>query len=163
MRHSGTLLSLWSCHLGQHADHKRQQFLHRVEVDRLPGNHRLDATLPVRPRLAGFSATLHDKGPIGRGRGGNGDSVISWPTTCPRGISELSSCGNLGYSMRGISVESLFKNMPGSSMAVPKSSTGVQFLFNIVRGGVDRRSHGAGTRHRFCSISYGYDAWSLVA
>src|SRR6266850_5728877 len=65
----------------------------------LPGNHRLDATLPVRPRLAGFSATLHDKGPIGRDRGGNGDSVISWPSTCPRGISELSSCGNIGYSM----------------------------------------------------------------
>jgi hypothetical protein len=77
MRHSGILLSFWSFHLGQHADHERQQFRQRVEVHRLPGNRRLDETLPVRPRLAGFSATLHDKGPIGRERGGNEDSVIS--------------------------------------------------------------------------------------
>jgi len=65
--------------------------------------------------------------------------------------------------MRGISVESLFKNMPRSSMAVAKSSRGVQFLFNVVQGDGDRRSHSAGARHRFCSLSYGYDAWSLVA
>jgi len=75
MWHSGILFSLWSFHLGQHADHERQQFLQRVEVHRLPGNRRLDATLPVRPRLPGFSATLHDKGPIGReGEVGTGTS-----------------------------------------------------------------------------------------
>jgi hypothetical protein len=54
--------------------------------------------------------------------------------------------------MRGISLESLFKNMPGCSMAAAKLSRGVQFLFNVVQGGVDRGSHSAGARHRFGSF-----------